>query len=57
MCTVFCATADPVEVVVAEGNHGRAILGVIDGLSPRGVESPADEADRKSLLRSIGYKL
>lgn len=57
VCTVFCASANPIEVVVAEGDHGRAILGVIDGFSPRGVESPADEADRKSLLRSIGYKL
>ena len=57
VCTIFCATANPVEVVVAEGAGGRAILGVIDGLSPRGVESPADEVNRKSFLRNIGYKL
>lgn len=57
VCTVFCATANPVELVVAQGDRGRAILGVIDGLSPKGVETPADEVDRKDLLRRIGYKL
>jgi uncharacterized protein len=57
VCTVFCATANPVELVVAQGERGRAVLGVIDGLSPKGVETPEDEADRKGLLRRIGYKL
>jgi adenosine/AMP kinase len=55
--TIFCATANPVEVVVAESEQGRGILGVIDGASPLGVESEADITDRKSLLRKFGYKL
>ena len=54
---VFCATANPVEIIVAETDLGRAILGVVDGLPPSGVETPADEADRKLLLRTLGYKL
>jgi len=57
VCTVFCATANPLEVVVAETDLGRGILGVIDGLPPAGVETPTDEAERKQLLRRIGYKL
>jgi len=57
VCTVFCATANPVEVLVAETDLGRGILGVVDGLPPAGVETPADEAERKQLLRRIGYKL
>ncbi len=57
VCTIFCATANPIEVVVAQTELGRAILGVVDGLPPAGVETPADEASRKSLLRRIGYKL
>jgi len=57
VCSVFCATANPVEVIVAEGEQGRGVLGVIDGFSPKGVETPADVAERKVLLRKIGYKL
>jgi hypothetical protein len=57
VCSVSCATANEVEVVVAESDRGRGILGVIDGSSPRGVETDADAADRKSFLRTIGYKL
>ncbi len=54
---IFCATANPVEVLVAQTELGRGILGVIDGSSPRGVEGPDDIAWRKDLLRRIGYKL
>ncbi len=57
VCRVFCATANPVEVVVAETDAGRAILGVVDGASPRGVETDEDVRARKDLLRRIGYKL
>jgi len=57
VCRIFCATANPVEVVVGETSQGRAILGVVDGISPKGVESEQDIADRKNLLRTIGYKL
>ncbi|GLY65497.1 adenosine-specific kinase [Amycolatopsis taiwanensis] len=57
VCGIFCATANPVEVLVAGTGLGRAIVGVVDGSPPRGVETPADEADRKALLRTIGYKL
>lgn len=58
VCTVHCATANAVEVVIAVGDRGgRGIVGVIDGQSPSGVETPADEADRRDLLRRIGYKL
>ncbi|HYY77630.1 MAG TPA: adenosine-specific kinase [Actinomycetes bacterium] len=57
VCRVYCATANPVEAVVAETDHGRAILGVVDGEPPLGVETDQDVRDRHSLLRSIGYKL
>jgi len=53
---LFCATANPVEVIVAETDLGRGILGVIDGAPPKGVEGPADIEWRHSLLRKIGYK-
>ena len=56
VCTIFCATANPVEVIVAQSEQGRGILGVIDGSSPRGVEGPGDIAWRRDLLRKIGYK-
>lgn len=56
MCTIHCATANPVEVIVAETEQGRGILGVIDGSSPKGVEGPADLEWRHGLLRKIGYK-
>jgi adenosine/AMP kinase len=57
VCRVFCATANPVEVIVAETTNGRAILGVVDGSSPRGVETENDVVERKELLRRFGYKL
>ena len=57
VCHVICATANPVQVVVAETEQGRGILGVIDGVSPKGVETQADVAKRKEFLRTIGYKL
>jgi adenosine/AMP kinase len=57
VCRIFCATANPVEALVAESPQGRGIMGVIDGFSPRGVEGPEDKAHRKEFLRKIGYKL
>jgi adenosine/AMP kinase len=57
VCTVFCATANPVEVVVAQAEQGNGILGVIDGASPKGVELPEDVKHRKELLRKFHYKL
>jgi len=57
VCSIFCATANRVEVIVAETNQGRGVLGVVDGSSPKGVEGPDDIAQRKQLLRRFGYKL
>ena len=57
VCRIYCATANPVEVVVAETEQGRAILGVVDGGSPLGVETDEDVEARHKLLRAIGYKL
>ena len=57
VCRIFCATANPTEVIVAETEQGRGILGVIDGVKTAGVETEADIAKRKSFLRTIGYKL
>ena len=57
LCQIFCATANAVEVVVAETELGRGVLGVIDGRSPLGVEGPAEQADRQRFLRTIGLKL
>ena len=57
VCRVFCATANPVEVVVAETKQGRGILGVIDGMKSKGIETEADIKIRKDFLRRIGYKL
>lgn len=56
VCRIFCATANPVEVVLAQTDQGRGILGVIDGFSPKGVEGEEDVAWRKGFLRKIGYK-
>ena len=56
VCTIFCATANPVEVVVAETAQGRGVLGVIDGSSPKGVETEQDAQARRDFLRRIGYK-
>ena len=57
VCRIFCATANPVEVVVAQTEQGRGIVGVVDGASPKGVEGDEDIAWRKGFLRQIGYKL
>ena len=57
VCRIFCATANPVEVTIAETEQGRGILGVIDGSSPNGAEEKADVEERKGFLRKIGYKL
>lgn len=53
---LYCATANPVQVIVAETDQGRGVLGVVDGSSPKGIEGPADIEWRHSLLRKIGYK-
>ena len=57
VCSIFCATANPVEVIVAQTERGRAVLGVVDGSSPKGVEGPEDAKRRHEFLRKIGYKL
>jgi hypothetical protein len=57
VCRIFCATANPTQVIVAESDQGRGILGVIDGEAPLGVEDAEGVAWRKGLLRQIGYKL
>jgi adenosine/AMP kinase len=57
VCNIYCATANPVEVIIAESNQGRGILGVIDGYRSKGIEGEGDVKDRKSLLRKFGYKL
>lgn len=56
MCSIFCATANPLEVIIAETEQGRGVLGVIDGSPPKGVEAQADLEWRHGLLRKIGYK-
>ena len=56
VCRIFCATANPVQVVVAATPQGKGIMGVIDGSSPKGVEGDADKADRRAMLRKFGYK-
>ena len=57
VCSIYCATANPVEVIIAETQNGRGCLGVIDGAKPKGIEKEADIKWRKDLLRKIGYKL
>ena len=57
VCRIFCATANPVEVIVAETEQGRGILGVIDGVTPVGVEAEKEIGERKELLREFGYKV
>ena len=57
VCRIFCASANPTEVLIAQTAQGRGIIGVVDGASPLGVESEADVAWRKGLLRQFGYKL
>ena len=56
VCSIFCATANAVQIIVAQSEQGRGVLGVIDGSSPKGVEGPSDVAWRHDLLRKIGYK-
>jgi adenosine/AMP kinase len=56
VCRIFCATANPVEVVIAQTGQGRGILGVIDGFASKGIEAQPDIQKRKELLRKIGYK-
>jgi adenosine/AMP kinase len=56
VCAIYCATANPVEVCVVESGSGRAVLGVVDGASPAGIENEKDIAWRKNFLRQIGYK-
>ncbi|MEM7825650.1 MAG: adenosine-specific kinase [Candidatus Aenigmatarchaeota archaeon] len=57
VCSIFCATANPVEVIIVETEQGRGIVGVIDGLKPKGIEKEEDIKERKEFLRKIGYKL
>lgn len=56
VCSIYCATANPVEVIVAETEQGRGVLGVVDGSSPKGVETQEDAQKRHGFLRMIGYK-
>jgi len=57
VCRIFCATANPVEVILAETEQGRAVLGVVDGEKPKGAEGPEAIQERLELLRKFGYKL
>ena len=57
VCRIFCASANPVEVIIAETEQGRGILGVVDGFPSKGIETEKDVAERKALLRRFGYKL
>lgn len=57
VCHIYCATANPVEVIVAETKQGRGIMGVIDGVRTKGIETEKDISQRKEFLRTIGYKL
>jgi adenosine/AMP kinase len=57
VCRIYCATANPVEVILAETEQGRGVLGVVDGEKSKGVESDQDVQDRKELLRKFGYKI
>lgn len=56
VCSIFCATANPVDVIVVENERGRGVLGVIDGERPKAIEKPKDAEERKAFLRKIGYK-
>jgi hypothetical protein len=56
VCTIFCATANPLRVIVAEEANGRGVVGVIDGSPPKGVETVEDQAERRAMLRRFGYK-
>ena len=56
VCSLFCATANPVQILVAETEQGRGVVGVVDGSPPRGVEGDTETATRREFLRKIGYK-
>ena len=56
VCNIFCATSNPLEVIIARTEQGSGILGVIDGEKPKGIESTGDKEERRSFLRTIGYK-
>ena len=56
VCRVYCATSNPLEVIISETDQGRGVLGVVDGFSPKGVEAEADARARREFLRKIGYK-
>lgn len=56
VCNVFCATANPIRLIVAEEGGGRGVIGVIDGDSPKGVENAQDQAERRAMIRKFGYK-
>jgi adenosine/AMP kinase len=56
VCSIFCATANPVQVIVAETEQGRGVMGVIDGFAPKGVEQAEHAEQRRGFLRKIGYK-
>lgn len=57
LVNIYCATANPIEVIIAETAQGRAILGVVDGYVPKGIEDQNEQEDRKNFLRKIGYKM
>jgi adenosine/AMP kinase len=57
VCQIFCATANPVEIILVETEQGRAVLGVVDGMKPKGIEGEQDILEREELLRAFGYKL
>jgi uncharacterized protein len=57
LVNIYCATANPIEVIIAETFQGRAILGVVDGYAPKGIEDHKDQEERKDFLRKIGYKM
>jgi uncharacterized protein len=57
VCSIYCATANPVEVIIAETAHGRGVMGVVDGSPPKGVEGPEEAKHRREFVRKIGYKL
>ena len=57
ICHIYCTTANPVQVIIAKSEQSRGMLGVIDGYSPKGIETEADIEDHKNLLRTVGYKL
>ena len=56
VCRIFCATANPTEVIIAETEQGRGVMGVVDGSGPKGIEEAGDIEWRRGLLRKIGYK-